>query len=130
MIIRMATMAQVSNQVSISNARDMHNYCKDNLSRVSEGSCPHFKRTILFVPKEDINRDRGRNGQTLKGTRKIHSIKCVKPGTVASRNRSCFCTACKEGIGRCDDEDYVDLWKVSTLHVMPDVTAPNSDQGK
>ena len=98
-------MAEASHQASITNALDMYNYCKDSLVRdpaEKNGKCCHFRRNVLFIPRESICHARNRVAKTLPGTRKIHSLKTVKPGIVAVRNVTCFCTACVSGFGKCE----------------------------
>ena len=59
----MASDAEGANRASITDAREMFTFAKDNLSR--DGSeepdkCPHFKRTVVFIASRDTERDRHR----------------------------------------------------------------------
>ena len=121
-IKRMASVAEMSGQVSISCAQEMYQYCEKNLTRAEDGSkCTHFKQTVLYIPREEINHKRARQGKTLNRTRSLHSVKCLKPGVVAWRNLSCFCQACIQGIGACVNGDYVDDWKVTQIQKATDM---------
>jgi hypothetical protein len=111
----------------IANAKDLYEYAKGHLEKQrKQGDCTHFRRTVIWVGAEEIKRERGRMNvaKTLKGTRSIHTIKCVEPGCAMVRTRSCFCKACLQSDGndgQCDVEHITGQWKeqqlLQVLHV-------------
>ena len=102
----------------ISTPEQLYNYLKETATIEAEGKCClPFRRSVFFVKSEDICRDRqNRIVRTVKGTRKLHSIKSVNAGEVATRNLSCFCEACRCDVGRCKNSRYVRPWMVVELH--------------
>ena len=107
-----ASTAVKNRRAIIRNAKELYEYAKENLTiEPTVGKCTHFVRTILFVPNVDHNRDRNRECKTVPGTRKVHCIKTVKDGVVATRNLTCCCTACIDGKGTCINELFVHDWK-------------------
>lgn len=74
---RAVDRAIVGGQVIIRNAKEMYNWCDENLA-VDE---PYNKRQFVFVSSEDMNRDRPfTNVTTLKGCRKVHqAVNLVQP---------------------------------------------------
>ena len=119
---RKSSMAEQGHQAAITNAREMYAYCKESLTKNGSddaSDCTHFKRTIEFIPRENINRARKRDGKTLKGTRHLHSVKTIRPGVVAYRNLSCFCNSCVSGFGDCANKVHVDPWKTACVTSKP-----------
>ncbi|KAJ8309694.1 hypothetical protein KUTeg_011559, partial [Tegillarca granosa] len=88
----------------------------DNLTK--DGNHMHYKRTLFFVKSNEIERNRlMRATKTLKGTRKLHSIKSVgEPQKVQVRNLSCFCTSCLcNNFDLCENKQYVQKWQTVVL---------------
>lgn len=77
----------------------------------------NFKRTFHFVDKRSINRSTTSNLKTLKGTRKLHCVKGVRPGVIDVREFSCLCKFCigLQSEGPCDAVEYTDSWKREDL---------------
>ena len=51
-----------------------------------------------FFYEEKILRDKPEKEiQTIKGTRKVHSVRGVETGVVKTRHLSCFCQVCLGG---------------------------------
>lgn len=102
----------------INNARSLHDYLKEMMTRAPEEGqcCATFRRTMFYVSFEDVRRDRpNRAVRTVPGTRKLHSVKGLQGGVVATRNLSCFCEGCEGEVGTCKNTKYVDPWKIVKL---------------
>lgn len=93
----------------INDAKDLFDHCiRSTLNKQpSEGCCLHFRRSFFWISSDDIKRNRGRAVHTLKGTRALHSVKCVEQHSVLTRQLSCFCAACSSGVGDCQNADVV-----------------------
>lgn len=93
--VRLAVNAR---RAEVSNAFDLYEYGRQNLTRPKVGSDDHVhaKRKFLYVASGEINRDRNErvNVIPLKGTHQLHSVCGVKPFIVRSRELSCFCENC------------------------------------
>lgn len=116
---RYAEEAVKAGAANINDAKSLYEYLRANMTKESEdmSCCTPFRRTIFYVPFEDVRRDRpDRAVRTVPGTRKLHSIKGLKDGVVATRNLSCFCGACKRGVGTCQNAMYVKPWRIVQLH--------------
>jgi coproporphyrinogen III oxidase-like Fe-S oxidoreductase len=51
------------------------------------------------------------NVKTLKGTRKLHSVRTVRSGVVLTRRLSCSCHSCQHfKYDECENSAYVDKW--------------------
>ncbi|KAJ8043336.1 hypothetical protein HOLleu_10380 [Holothuria leucospilota] len=106
---RMTSMPDRRHQASVTSAWEMYKFCHDHLTRGEvDDTCAHFKRT--FISRDKILRDRNREGKTLPGTRRTHSVKTVR-AVDAWRNLKCFCSACVNGVGDCINSAYVHKWK-------------------
>lgn len=106
----------------INDAKDLFDHCvRSTLNKQpSVGCCLHFHRTFFWISSDDIKRNRGRAVQTLKGTRALHSVKCVEQHSALTRQLSCFCTACSSGVGDCQNADVVEAWKRQNLNPAAD----------
>ena len=104
----------------ISMPEQLYNYLKETATIEPEGKCCLlFRRSVLFVKREDICICRNRQNRivrAVKGTRKLHSIKSVNGGKVTMRNLSCFCEVCRCYVGKCKNARYVCPWTVVQLH--------------
>ena len=99
---------------TIQHAKQLLEFCKENLT-IDEGSnCEHKRR--LFFYQEKIERSvSDKEVQTIKGTRKIHSVRGVEAGVIKTRHLSCFCHACLEEKGQCLNERFVGEWSTQYL---------------
>ncbi|XP_069115710.1 uncharacterized protein [Argopecten irradians] len=83
--------------------------------------CKHSLRKIIFVHSHEIQRERpDRNAKTLAGTRKIHSLRGLSRGELATRRLSCFSEEC---VGlkyeKCLNTQHVDKWKTTKMkHIL------------
>ncbi|XP_072015461.1 uncharacterized protein [Amphiura filiformis] len=118
-----ATIAVKSGAAIIKHAKELHTFAEQTCALNPEEDCNQiekhsYRRTCFFISHEDINRDRGdRYTKTVPGTMKLHSVKSVKTGVVATRNLSCFCDACLQldGSAQCQNAAYVGGWKEEWL---------------
>ena len=115
-----ATTAVKVGRALIRNAEELYGYAKDNLTKDMSSSteaCTHFLRTLVYVPREDVKRDRSdRFIRQVDGSSKLHCVKTVREGVLATRNLTCFCEACLDGHGVCANELYVSNWKEVKLY--------------
>ncbi len=114
-----ATRSVMAGTTVISNAGDLYTFTKENLTKSPpEGQCCQpFMRTAFYVRADEVDRERVRTMRTVKGTRKVHAVKTVKPGMICTRNLSCFCDYCLKGEGsECKNTTYVANWKRINLH--------------
>ena len=116
---RRASTAVKNGTDTIPDAEALFKYLKRNatIGNLHNGSCTSYRRTMLWVPVGQINRDRPSPDHPVKDTRKLHSVKYVNKGTIATRLLSCFCSACVCGIGECENRDYVDSWKETAVSI-------------
>ncbi|XP_071507484.1 uncharacterized protein [Diadema antillarum] len=113
---RKASEAVRAGTATISTPDQLYHFLKSNVTKeaTEDKCCCPFRRSVIFVKHEEVSRERrdGRAPRTVKGTRKLHSIKSTKGGTVGTRNLSCFCYPClRGGGGRCANAAYVQPWK-------------------
>ena len=100
-MVRTAVMAK---KVTIQNAKQMFDYCKDNLTKDGEGCC-HAKRTFFHVVT--IPQASKMKLLPIKGTRAIHNVQATgKKGHVMVRNLSCYCTGCVND-EKCKNPTYI-----------------------
>ena len=62
---------------------------------------------------EEVKRSISINSpNTVKGTRKLHSVKSVSPGVICTRELTCLCTSCLETEveKQCENIDNVKQW--------------------
>lgn len=124
-----ASTAVKTGRCVIKSAKDLYKYCCDHLTKdASSDMCTHFRRTIFYVPSSDINRDRNhRLVKTVPGTMKLHSVKTVSDGIIATRNLSCFCTPCLDNNDSlCENSLYVKMWKKVSLYSGHGIPATSS----
>ena len=116
-----AKRAVTNGKAVIRNAKEMFEYCQENLTVVGDSvfnsrreEYTNSKRSFVYVPSADIVRARpDREVITLKGSMQLHSVKgCGKPYELKVRNLSCFCARCALGDGdTCLNLKHVDKWK-------------------
>ncbi|XP_071837039.1 uncharacterized protein [Apostichopus japonicus] len=111
---RHASDAVKAGTVIINNPESFYDYLsKHVMKEASEGQCClPFRRSVFYIRFKDVRRNRpNRAVKTVAGTRRLHSIKSVKRGVVATRNISCFCDPCLQDVGVCENGQYVQPWK-------------------
>ncbi|KAK7100262.1 uncharacterized protein [Littorina saxatilis] len=113
--------ATKAGRADIATAEDLYYYCQTsalNKQPHDEDQCHHLLRTFFWVAEGEILRQRGRQVQTLKGTRSLHAVRCVEANTVATRDLSCMCDACLSGIGECSNIESVAPWQNQVLKAV------------
>ncbi|KAK7093018.1 hypothetical protein V1264_008679 [Littorina saxatilis] len=119
--------ATKAGRTDIATAEDLYNYCQTsalNKQPHDEDQCHHLLRTFFWVAEGEILRQRGRQEQTLKGTRSLHAVRCVEANTVATRDLSCMCDACLSGIGECSNIESVAPWQNQVLKAVAPAQQP------
>ena len=81
----------------IRNAKELFEFAKKDLTKdiTRPRGCDdkHFRRTILYVPREEVDHVRAeRITNTVPGTRTIHCMTTVREGVVSTRDLTCFCS--------------------------------------
>ncbi|XP_033098535.1 uncharacterized protein LOC117102392 [Anneissia japonica] len=115
---RQTSMAVLGGKAVINDAKGLFDFCVLNVTKkpVAIDECLHFQRKFFYT--DNIDHDRGINPvnlRTVKGTRLIHSVKCIEPGLISTRNLSCFCAPCAKESGMCQNAEYVKEWKQATI---------------
>ena len=127
-----ATLAVLSRKATLSNAKDLCDFLKENFSEPAASSFPsrqrlvQLKRRVFFyLPSTGElavarNRDGGRFC-TVKGIRQIHSVRtCSEQLKVFTRERSCYCYDCIVGnFDSCENKEMVGNWKEIMLSREP-----------
>ncbi|VDI71681.1 Hypothetical predicted protein [Mytilus galloprovincialis] len=91
-----------SRRAKVSDAKTFYGYCRKELNKPKEPlEHVHFKRTCIYIPFGERNRNR------------------------ADRERSCFCMPCITLDGICENEKIVGKWIVSTLEKRARRLRPN-----
>ena len=93
----------------IANVNDLLKYGEEKLTRNRE----KFYRTFHLVMSEEVKRSISINSpKTVKGTKKLHSVKSVSPGVICTRELTCLCTSCLETEveKQCENIDNVKQW--------------------
>ncbi|WAR17869.1 hypothetical protein MAR_032463 [Mya arenaria] len=106
--------AVMGGNVVVNDANEFFEIAKQKLSKEDTDHKEHFKRTIFLVT--DINHDRPERSdkccKTLKGTRKVQAVQAVEKMIINTRNLSCFCEFCINGVEQtCVNSNYVHEWK-------------------
>ncbi|XP_069107941.1 uncharacterized protein [Argopecten irradians] len=104
----------------IRNGKEFHDFCSSNLkkdiTKCKDGKHSHSRSVFFYYDEIRRNASSRNTVKTLKGTRKLHSVRGVKPGVVESRNLSCFCGVCLgKKTGSCPNSKYVKQW---TPHII------------
>jgi len=115
LIKKKAELYVKSRKGTIQNAHQLFNYCKENLTMNDGSKCEHKKRVFFY--HESIKREQLlKEVQTIKGTRKVHSVRGVESGIVKTRHLSCFCHTClSDEEGNCPNQKYVGEWQTHYL---------------
>ena len=116
--------AIMTRRAVISTPMEMFHFCEDKMTLPEkvDGKCMHVRRKFFFVSKDDIDHQRlQRQVKTaVSGTRKLHSVRCVSPGVVATKNLSCFCPSCwaDDPIdSECPNKEHVRPWQITPLQM-------------
>ncbi|MEW8487801.1 MAG: hypothetical protein AB2705_21695, partial [Candidatus Thiodiazotropha sp.] len=111
-----------SRQTLISCAEEAYKFCVEKISKNdNETNCNHKRMTFFLV--NNISHETTASLKTVRGTRALHSEKCVSPGVVQVRNLTCLCSACLSGNTECTgkEKEYVDTWKTVTLEKQKNI---------
>ena len=88
-----ARMAVIRGDAIITDAKTMYNYLKTKLTRKTkiQNFCNHSRREFFLV---EVNRDRPDRAikSSIKGTRKLHSVRGITPGVIQTRSLGCVCS--------------------------------------
>ena len=131
-----ATSAVLSRKATLSNAKELCDFLRENFSEPATSSFPsrqksvQLKRRIFFyLPSSGElavvrNREGGRFC-AVKGIRQIHSVRtCSEQLKVFTRERSCYCYDCLvESYDRCENKQWVGNWKEIKLSREPSGTS-------
>lgn len=123
-------MAVLGGKAFINDAKGLFDFCVNHVTKrpLVDNECMHFQRKFFYA--DTIDRDRGFASiklRTLKGTRQVHSVKCIKPGCIATRNLSCFCASCTGTQDcACQNGDYVNNRKESSVCDVATKLSPNA----
>ena len=106
----------------ITDAKTMYNYLKTKLTRKTkiQNFCNHSRREFFLV---EVNRDRPDRAikSSIKGTRKLHSVRGITPGVIQTRSLGCVCSYCITGEGgECSSLPYVGAWNTQELCMQKD----------
>jgi hypothetical protein len=118
-----ASKAVLSGKAIIQNAKDLVNFCNENLGNVGASSFAsrrskydHSKRTFMYVDPSELIRDPPNDIKTISGTRKLHSVGSTDKGfVVKTRALSCYCQPCVSKEGVCENRKQVDDWHVVAM---------------
>ncbi|CAG2253835.1 unnamed protein product [Mytilus edulis] len=101
-----------SRRAKVSDAKTFYEYCRKELNKPKEPlEHVHFKRTCIYIPFGERNRNRADRW----GIKKV----------ITHRERSCFCMPCITLDGICENEKIVGKWIVSTLEKRARRRRPN-----
>ena len=116
---RSVSMAVLSRQAVVRDAKEFYEYCSSKLKKpkVEQDNCCHNRRTFFYVDVQEIPSKHSRsdriNAKPVSQTRKQHAIKPSGESKVALSKRllSCFCKFCvgEEG-DKCSSVAHVDDW--------------------
>ena len=129
-----AAMAVKSGNTIIAGAKDLFDYCfSSKLNKQPAHECDHFRRSFFWVAAGEVRRDRNRTVKTLKGTRALHTVKCVEQNMLCTRHLSCMCCSCQTGTGECANAAIAGPWTAEALrpqpvHHQPAVHVADDDQ--
>ena len=115
-----ASSAVKAGTAVIGSARELYEHCRASKlnKQPGEEKCVHFLRTFFFVGSEDIQRQRGREVKTVKGTRSLHSVRCVEANRILTRELSCLCASCFHHAGQCSTVDVSGKWQTQQLSAV------------
>ena len=79
--------------------------------RSTASSLASWRSAVLRFLTANGNRV-GPDIKYVDGTRSLHSVQGMLPYVVTTRERSCFCPACRSEEGDCANEDFCGTWAV------------------
>lgn len=97
----------------LGDARAVYSHCMDTLQKTENEPKTGDQKSIsirqfVFVQSEEINRDEIDKLNTVKGTRKMHSVKSTsEKGVIKTRNLSSYCNRCIVG-EPCENAEHVE----------------------
>ena len=103
-----------SERVMVRNAQDMYTHCCKVLS---VPTCHHKVQQFFLIEKHQLERKVSSSMlTTVPGSRKIHHLRALAPGVLATRQLSCFCSSCTlDQYQSCLAADHVDEWEIVKL---------------
>ena len=107
-----------SERVTVRNAQNMYTHCCKVLSAsVEAGNCCHKVQQFFLIEKHQLERKVNSSMlTTVPGSRKIHHLRALAPGVLATRQLSCFCSSCMlDQYQSCFAADHVDEWAIVKL---------------
>ena len=107
-----------SERVTVRNAQDMYTHCCKVLSASAEaGNCCHKVQQFFLIEKHQLERKVNSSMlTTVPGSRKMHHLRALAPGVLATRQLSCFCSSCMlDQYQSCLAADHVDEWEIVKL---------------
>ncbi|XP_021339567.1 uncharacterized protein LOC110440744, partial [Mizuhopecten yessoensis] len=113
-VVKSAVTRAVKGGQFITNAKQLKEFGDQKLARDQ----PKLKRTFHLL--DNIKRDRNREGKTVKGTRKLHSVRGISYGKIGTRALTCTCVNCLglDGQFTCPSSSYVSDWVVEDVCVV------------
>lgn len=117
-----ASTAVTAGSAVIRNAEELFHYLETSTltKQPPVEGCVHSLRTFFWVREEVTCRDRpDRISKTIKGTRSLHSVKCLEKGVVLSRHLTCMCSSPLSGVGACMQVSITGLWETQTFGMLP-----------
>ncbi|XP_076446994.1 uncharacterized protein LOC143284214 [Babylonia areolata] len=112
---RSVTRDVASGRVTIRNAQDMYEHCCRTLSTsLDADNCQHKVQNFFLVDETQIDRRiKSSMFTTVPGSRKIHHLRVLTTGVLATRQLSCFCSGCMaEQYDQCQSPNHVDKWDI------------------
>lgn len=120
-IKRLSSLAVKRRHCRIATAEDLYQFGVAQLTKPNAAALHcHKRRSFYFVPTNVIDHERhGRTDdiKTLQGTRALHCVRGQSPYSVSYRERSCFCQACLDGVGHCENSNFCGAWKEQHLKI-------------
>ena len=127
-------------QSDLESRLERHFFGSRHLKKYSDGTAAGVKSTVrramtrravistpveMFVLKDDIDHQQlKRQVKTgVSGTRKIHSVRCVSPGVITTKNRSCFFASCwaddppSMSDSKCPNKEHAHPWQIILLQM-------------
>lgn len=124
-----ASLAVVRGTATITNGKDLCDHPTNHFSKPAQSSFPSSSKSVIlnrriffYVPSQGPNailRNReGRKFETVKGTRKLHSVVTTpEQCKVLVRKQSCYCGECLfDNFNDCQNKELVDGLQEIMLH--------------
>ena len=90
-----------SGSVCVRNAKEeMFTHCVKTLTpgNAAISECQHKTRQFAFLDEEVDRRVKSSSIATVPGSRKLHHVRALEPCVLATRQLSCFCSFCRDGL--------------------------------